>query len=193
MPAAFLGCIACLTSPLSALPEAPQGVAADGVTILNSPSNGTPWVAPGAVDGPGCADLVYFEENGGATGGRGLYDFISATGTSTLRTSVGGSQRLFGLAANPSGAVFGVDPLTDTIYLVDLATGTLTFIVSLVGTSTVADITFDPVSGQLYGSERNAPLRLYTIDLGTGACTTVGTFSTVRTGLTFAPDGTLYG
>ncbi|HEX5050802.1 MAG TPA: hypothetical protein VFZ65_03435 [Planctomycetota bacterium] len=194
MRAAVLVCIACLCPRLAALAAPPQGqLAADGVTILDAPGNGTPSVATAGVDGPGCADLVYFEENGGATGGRGLYDFISAAGTSTLRTAVGGAERLFSLAAAPGGTVFGVDPLADKIYLVDLTTGTLTFLVSLVGTSTVADITFDPVSGLLYGSERNAPLRLYTIDLGTGVATTIGTMLSARSGLTFAPDGTLYG
>lgn len=190
LPAAVL---ACLTPSLVALP-APQGqLAADGVTIVQAPSHGTPSAAPGGVDGPACADLVYFEENGGATGGRGLYDFVSATGGSSLRAPVGGTQRLFGMAVAPSGAVYGIDPTTDTIYLVDLVTGTLNFVVSLVGTSTVADITFDPITGQLFGSERNAPLQLYRIDLGTGFVTTVGTMSAVRSGLTFTPNGTLFG
>jgi hypothetical protein len=194
VPAAVLVCVAWLGTPPAALAAIPQGyVASDGVTIVSAPSNGAPSVTPGGADGPVCADLVYFEENGGATGGRGLYDFCSAAGTSALRAAVGGSQRLFGLATAAGGGVLGVDPTTDSIYGVDLATGTLTFVVALVGTSTVANITFQPVSGQLYGCERNAPYRLYTIDLVTGVATTVGTLSTVRTGLAFASDGTLYG
>lgn len=193
-PTVVLRYVACFGAPLAALPAAPQGqLAADGVTLVTTTTPAAPPVAPTGGDGPGCADLVYFEENGGAGGVRGLYDFASATGTSTLRTPVGGSERLFGLAADPGGSVFGVDPLSRNLYLVDLAAGTLTFLVTLVGTSTVADITFDPVSGQLYGAERNAPLRLYTIDLGTGVATTVGTMSSVRSGLAFAPDGALYG
>jgi hypothetical protein len=176
------------------LPAAPQGqLAADGVTIVTTPANGTPSVVTGSLDGPGCPDVVYFEENGGAAGGRGLYDFISAAGSSSLRTTVAGSERLFGLATDAGGTVFGVDPLADSIYLVDLTSGTLTFLVGLVGVATVADITFDPISGQLYGAERNPPLNLYTIDLGSGVATTVGTLASVRSGLTFAPDGTLYG
>ena len=191
---AVLVCIAWLNTPLAALSAAPQGhVADDGVTIVLAPAQGTPSGAPVGVDGPVCADLVYFEENGGAAGGRGLYNFCSAVGTSSLRASVGGSERIFGLAAGPGGVVLGVDPLSHRIYLVDLGSGTLTLLVTLVGTSTVANITFHPFTGQLYGNERNTPYRLYTIDLGSGVVTTVGTMSTVRTGLTFAPDGTLYG
>jgi hypothetical protein len=191
---AVLVCIAWLATPLAALPAAPQGhVADDGVTIVSAPAQGTPSAAPSGLDGPVCADLVYFEENGGFAGGRGLYNFCSAVGTSSLRTSVGGSERIFGMAAAPGGAVFGVDPLSHRIYLVDLGTGTLTLLVTLVGTTTVANITFHPLTGQLYGNERNTPFRLYTIDIGSGAVTTVGTMSTVRTGLTFGPDGTLYG
>lgn len=193
-PAAALALVTGLFAPVATLPAAPQGfVAADGVTLVAAPPGGPPAIAAGTVDGPGCPDLVYFEENGSAGVGRGLYDFVSATGTSSLRAPVGGSERLFGLAADTGGTVFGVDPGPDNIYVVDLTTGTLTFLVTLVGTSTVADITFDPVSGQLYGAERNAPLRLYTIDLGTGVATTIGTMTNVRSGLSFAPDGTLYG
>src|SRR5688572_25521310 len=114
---AVLVCIAWLATPLAALSAAPQGhVADDGVTIVVAPAQGTPSGAPVGVDGPVCADLVYFEENGGAAGGRGFYDFCSAAGTSSLRTSVGGSERIFGLAAG--GVVLGVDPLTDRIYVV---------------------------------------------------------------------------
>jgi len=192
-PAAVLACIAGLAGRIPALPT-PQGhVAADGVTLIGSPVTGAPSLAPGALDGPGCPDVVYFEENGGTGGGRGLYDFVSATGTSSLRASVGGSERLFSMAVDAGGAVFGADPATDNLYLVDLTTGTVTFLVGLVGTATVADITFDPISGQLYASERNAPLNLYTIDLGSGVATIVGTMTSVRSGLTFAPDGTLFG
>lgn len=168
-------------------------LAPDGVTLLSaapSPS-GTPMAA--ASSGPACVDIIYFDENGTGGVGRGLYDFLSSTGTSSLRVNVPGSERIFSLASDPSGLVYGVDPLADKVYFVDLAGGTLTFLFDLIGTSTVADLAIDPITGQLYGAERNAPLNLYTIDISTGQATTVGTMSSVRTGLTFGPDGTLYG
>ena len=193
-PRTAILCFTVLGAPLAAQLPAPRArLAADGVTIVQPSAAGTVGSPAAGLDGPACADLIYFEENGGSGGVRGLYDFLSATGTSTLRTAVGGSERIFSLAADPSGTVFGVDPLAARLYLVDLTSGTLTFLTSLVGTSTVADITFDPLTGQLYGAERNAPLRLYRIDLATGVATTVGTMTNARTGLTFAPDGTLFG
>jgi hypothetical protein len=140
------------------------------------------------------SDLIYFEEDGGGGGPRGLYDLTSSTGVSSLRVTVGGSERLFGLATHPTGGtVYGVDPLRNDIFTVDVTTGAVAFVVSLNGVSTVADITFDPATGQLYGAERNSPLRLYTIDLATGNVVTIGQMPNVRSGLTFAPNGLLYG
>lgn len=168
-------------------------LAADGVTRITTAKPAFPAAAASSVAGPGCVDIVYFEENGGATGPRGLYDLVSATGISSLRSSVTAAGRLFSLAVDSGGVVYGIDPLSDNLYLVDLNSGSLIFLVTLVGTSTVADISFDPISGQLYGCERNSPYRLYTIDPGSGVVTIIGTMASVRTGLAFAPSGLLYG
>lgn len=178
------------TGTAQALASAPR-LAADGVTLVDGPVRDvTGSAAP--LRGVG-SDLIYFEEDGGGGGPRGLYDLTSTTGASALRVSVGGSQRLFGLATQPgSGTVYGIDPLLNDIFTVDVTTGALTFVVSLNGVSTVADITFDPATGQLYGGERNTQL-LYAIDLGTGNAVTIGLLPNVRSGLTFAPNGLLYG
>lgn len=185
---------------LSAPRAAPQNtwhavLAADGVTLIDVASGDHTPVPAGPGVGPAVStDLTYFEENGGGGGPRGLYDFVPTTGVSTLRVPVGGAQRFFSLAVRPgTGVVYAVDPLLRQIFTVDPNTGVATFVVNMVGVATVADITFDPVTGRLFGAERNAPLTLYTIDLTTGSATTIGTLTSVRSGLTFAPDGTLYG
>jgi len=187
--------VALIASPRASqqLGRAPL-LAQDGVTVLDRRDAGGEAFLPHLPPGPAnTTDLLYFEENGGGGGVRGLYDFAPATGTSTLRSPVGGSERLFALAVQPStGVVFGVDPARNAVFTVDPNTGVVTLVVALVGVTTVANITFDPLSGQLFGSERNTRL-LYTIDLATGNVTTIGTFTQVRSGLTFAPDGTLYG
>jgi hypothetical protein len=138
-------------------------------------------------------DLVYFEEDGGAAGPRGLYNFDSATGVSTLRTPVGGSQRFFGLATRPStGVVYATDPQnTSTLWTLDIDTGAATFIGNING-DTIADISFDPLTGTLYGMGRNSE-RLYTIDPATGAPTLVGTSDPqVRCGMCLSPTGQMY-
>ena len=142
---------------------------------------------------PALADnLIYFEEDGGA-GPRGLYNFDSATGISTLRIAVGGSQRFFGLEAHPgTGTVYGTDPLgTSTLWTLDINSGAATLIGNING-DTIADIAFDPTTGVLYGMGRNSSV-LYTINPATGAPTVVGTSDpNARCGLVFSPTGQLY-
>ncbi|MGK0205978.1 MAG: hypothetical protein ACI9S9_005071, partial [Planctomycetota bacterium] len=134
--AAIVTSIGCLSAPLSAQATTPQGLfAADGVTLITTP---IPVIAPTAMssaDGPGCVDIVYFEDNGGQTGGRGLYDLVSATGISSLRSSVTAAGRLFSLAVDAGGVVYGIDPVSDNLYLVDINSGALIFLVTLVGTA----------------------------------------------------------
>ena len=150
-------------------------------------------VIPCLLGVPALADtLVYFEEDGGA-GPRGLYNFDSATGVSTLRTTVGGTQRFFGLVTQPgTGLVYASDPAnTSTLWTLDINTGAATQVGPING-DTIADITFDPATGVLYGMGRNSS-RLYTISISTGAPTLVGTSDAqVRCGLTFSPSGQLY-
>jgi len=139
-------------------------------------------------------DLIYFEENGGA-GPRGMYNFDSVTGISTLRTTVGGSERFFGMDVQPStGRVFvtNVPTIPCTLSVIDVDTGAFTLI-GPINNDTIADIAFDPTDGRLYGINRNSPYRFYSIDPGTGASTLIGTSSdAARCGLVFSPSGQLY-
>lgn len=140
-------------------------------------------------------DLVYFDENGGGTNPRGLYDFEVATGKSALRAPVGGSQRFFSLDQRPSdGVVFAAEVVTgNALWTINIDTGAAQFVVNH-GLPTLADISFDPKTNSLYGMTRNVPYQLYTIDPGTGGSTLIGNLANeVRCGLTFSPSGTLYG
>ncbi len=137
------------------------------------------------------ADLVYVEEDGGGGGPRGLYDFDSKTGISSLRAGLDAGPRFFSLAMRPSdGTVFGADPIPDTIYTVDIDTGDFA-LTAATGLDNIADITFHPVTGEMYGLERNSSL-MFIIDPDDGSSVFVGNATPARAGLTFAPDGTLY-
>lgn len=140
-------------------------------------------------------DLVYFEENGGGGNPRGLYNFDASTGNSTLRTTVSGAKRYFSLEERPSdGMIFAAEVVSgNALWTIDIDTGGLTFECTH-NLNTIADISFDPATGELYGLMRNSPFGLYTIDPATGGSTFIGNVGNgVRTGMTFAPDGTLYG
>ncbi len=140
-------------------------------------------------------DLVYFEENGGGGNPRGLYNFDASTGNSTLRTTVSGTRRYFSFDERPSdGMIFAAEVVTgNALWTIDIDTGGLTFECSHY-LDTVADVSFDPATDELYGLMRNAPYGLYTIDPASGASTFIGNVGNgVRTGMTFGPDGTLYG
>ena len=140
-------------------------------------------------------DLVYFEENGGGGNPRGLYNFDASTGNSTLRTTVSGAKRYFSFDERPSdGMIFAAEVVTgNALWTIDIDTGGLTFECSHY-LDTVADVSFDPATDELYGLMRNAPYGLYTIDPASGGSTFIGYVGNgVRTGMTFAPDGTLYG
>jgi streptogramin lyase len=146
--------------------------------------------APAAAD-----DLIYFEENGGAAGPRGLYNFDSATGLSTLRVAVPGTQRFFGLEVQPSsGRVFATSvPETPCrLWNLDVDTGAATFIGNI-NNVTIADIAFDPTTGRLYGMDRNTPYGFYSIDPATGTPTFIGNSSdAARCGLVCDPSGQLF-
>ena len=139
-------------------------------------------------------NLIYIEENGGAAGPRGLYNLDAGTGLATLRATMGGTQRFFGLDVQPgTGTVFAVAvPGATTLWTINVDTGSATLVGST-GVQTMADITFHPVTGELYGLERNDPFRFYEINPATGAATILGSLNaSVRCGMTFAPDGNLY-
>ena len=137
-------------------------------------------------------NLVYFEEDGGGGNPRGLYNFDTATGISTLRASVGGTQRFFSLATRPSdGTIFAIATDTNSLYTMNINTGATNFVASVVDTDFVANIAFSPNS-TLYGLERNNR-GLFTINQTTGLRTPIGTTSDVRAGLDFSPNGRLFG
>ena len=69
------------------------------------------------------AELVYFEEDGGSGNPRGLYNFDLQTNESTLRATVGGSERFFSMAMRPSdGTVFAIDA-DSRLHTIDTDTG----------------------------------------------------------------------
>ncbi|RJP34289.1 MAG: hypothetical protein C4547_11250 [Phycisphaerales bacterium] len=145
-----------------------------------------------AADGSRAVELICFDENGGNGNPRGLYNFDTDTGNITLRTTVGGNERFFSLAQRPSdGTVFAVQVNASNLFTIDVDTGAFQF-VAATGLDTVADISFDPRTDKLYGLGRNSSL-LYEIDPGNGASRQIGNAAPVRSGISFAPDGTLYG
>ncbi len=139
--------------------------------------------------------LVFFDENGGGGEPRGLFNLDTDTGVRTLRTTVGGSQRFFGMAVQPAtGLVYAVSvPGNPTgLWTIDIDTGATSMVASI-GLDTIADITFDPATGEMYGQERNGTYRIFKIDPNTGIATLVGEpGAEARCGLTFAPNGDLF-
>src|SRR5688572_9624887 len=109
------------------------------------------------------ADLVDFRENGPGGAPRELYTFVPSTGVSTLRATMSGTQRFFSLEKRPSnGVIYGIEPVASALYTIDVDTGVATFVANT-GLNTIADITFDPTSGLMYGLCRNSPTNLYRI------------------------------
>jgi hypothetical protein len=146
------------------------------------------------------AVLVYFEEDGGGGNPRGFYNYETTTGISTLRTAVSGTERYFALTERPSdGKVFGIRTISpgfatwnNDIFQIDIDTGISILMGTFTTTDAVANITFDPVTGKLYGVERNAR-RFFEINQTSWTQIPIGTTSAARAGLDFAPDGTLFG
>src|SRR5687767_2001450 len=72
--------------------------------------------------------LIYFDENGGNGNPRGLYNFDTETGLSTLRTTVAGDERFFAMAIRQSDhQVFAVS-LDSELYTININTGAPTLI-----------------------------------------------------------------
>jgi hypothetical protein len=138
--------------------------------------------------------LIYFDEDGGSGNPRGLYNFDPSTGISTLRTTVPGNQRFFGMHIRPgTSTVYALAVLPTALYTIDIDTGAATFIGAM-GSDTIADIVFHPITGTLYGMGRNSPYRLYSVNPETGAATfLLNASEAVRCGMVAAPDGTFYG
>ena len=142
--------------------------------------------------------LIYFH-GGGTHLQRGLYNFDTDTGVSTLRATVGGTaERFDAMTSRPAdGVVFAVSPRLSTngtdLYTINVNNGAFTHLAELSFTSDyIVNIAFNPFSGTLYGLQRNGP-GLFTIDQVTGQCTQVATKEFARAGFDFAPDGRLFG
>ena len=99
-----------------------------------------------------------------------------------------GTGMLFGTTSNASPTAAG------HLVMIDPTTALVTDIGSYLVTSTMADITFDPTSGTLYGWQSGDGHGLYTIDPTTGEATLVGgtTSDFGGGGLAASPGGTLY-
>jgi hypothetical protein len=146
--------------------------------------------------GAGAAQLVFFDEVAVGQSPRGLYNFDTVTGISTLRTTVPGTERFFSMDVRPSdGTVFAVslEP-TPGIFTIDINAGAAS-LVGLTGIHDLAGVAFHPTSGQLFGLKNQGGL--YSINQLTGAATFIGntTFEGgyVDRGLVFSPSGRLFG
>jgi len=152
--------------------------------------------------------LTYFEENGGAGNPRGLYDYDTETGISTLRTTVGGVPdrplpRLFSFAVRASdGAVFAAEPQStrgnqNSLYRVDPISGELVRLGGPPG-KLYLSITFHPLTNELFANTfeqfPTGPEALVTVDQFTGQISsTIGLLAQLRLALGFSPTGELFG
>ena len=140
-------------------------------------------------------NLIYFDENGGGGNPRGLYTLDPGTGLATLRATVGGAERFFGMCVQPgTNTVFATSVPGDTgLWTIDPNTGATTFI-GMTGVETMADIHFHPTNGKLYGVQRNDPYGIYEINPATAAVTLVAnTNAAARCGMVIDVFGQAYG
>ena len=150
------------------------------------------------------ADVYY-----GATGSNGINGrlYILNPANGAIATNVGALvdaannvYGLTGLAFQPgSGTLYGSTSnasLTGAGHLVrvNVATGQITDVGSYGTGTTMADITFDPTTGQLYGLNAAGDQGLYRINTATGAATFVGGASADfgGSGLAASLTGTLF-
>ncbi len=149
----------------------------------------------------------------GSTGGR-TSNFIIIDPDTGAETLVGnhGSGALTALEFADGllyGALFGAAPPptlgrgTDLV-VIDPADGSLTTVGSIFGYSPVRGLAYDPSTGTMYGvgspipaageGSRGASDELFMVDLATAATTMIGPTSGFGIGgMTFGPDGLLYG
>lgn len=130
------------------------------------------------------AQLIYFTESP-----RGLYNFDTETGVSSLRCSMTGTERFFAMDRRPSdGTVFAVDLLGAGLWTINTECGAT----SRIGTLSPAvdrpkGITFNPVTGDLFVS--SVAGALYEVNPTTAATSLVGQSGMLLNGHSFAPDG----
>jgi outer membrane protein assembly factor BamB len=135
--------------------------------------------------------LTYFLRDPAGANPRGLYNFDTATGTSTLRAPVTSTNPLFSFDIRPSdGTVFGVD-LNSNLFRINPDTGQVTVIGNTgVGAGTLTAIAFRPSDSAGFVDAQG---QFYSLNAATGAVTLIGPSPNVNRGLIFSPTGTLFG
>ncbi len=145
--------------------------------------------------------LTYLEVNGSEDSPRGLYDFDTVTGISTLQSPMSGGERLFKFASHPSnGNIYAISGnfSSSRFYDLDPSTGN-TSLIWTGGWEYYQSIAFDPISEELYAIVvSTAPpglgfnYYLATVDPATGRYSTIGqTHDAVN--LVFSDTGELFG
>jgi DNA-binding beta-propeller fold protein YncE len=138
------------------------------------------------------ADVItYFQETGRFR--HSLVNFDTATGESTLRAVIPGSERFFGLDVRPSDhQLFGI-ALAGGLWTINADTGAA----SLVGNTGLREpvgLTFQPGTGNLFVlSYQAGGSQLYRVDPSTADATLVGATGDVSWGVKFSPTGQLVG
>jgi hypothetical protein len=163
------------------------------------------WVP--LVSGSATAQVLYAASGSNGVDGT-LYTLNPATGA--VVTTVGALRNAAGTAFyGLTGMAY--DPVGDVLYgstsnasatapgslvRIDRSTGIVTEVGSFSILSTMADISFQPGTGVLFGWQAGSTHSLFTINTATGAATAVG--APIGSGLfgggglAFRPDGTLY-
>jgi len=136
--------------------------------------------------------LVFFDE--GRDSPRGLFNFDTETGITTLRADVPGETRFIAMDTRPSDMTVFTCDFEGLLWTIDINTGVATPIgpTGLSGASNgPVGLAFDPVSGDLFGLKNNGGL--YSVNTSTGAFTFIGDTGDVDRGLSFSPAGQLFG
>lgn len=128
----------------------------------------------GSLGPPFLIDLAYNESNGVLYGSSGdaLYRVDLNTGNRSLVGAFNATNRLGAMDYDAGiGRLIGVDAFAQTYY-VDLASGNAT-LVGPTHVDGIDDLWYDAASGQMFGVA-NGPVRLFTLDSGTGGATVLG-------------------
>lgn len=143
--------------------------------------------------------LTYLEVDGSEDSPRGLYDFDTVTGISTLQSPMSGGERLFKFASHPSnGNIYAISGnfSSSRFYDLDPSTGN-TSLIWTGGWEYYQSIAFDPISEELYAivvstGYLEIVYSLATVDPATGRFSTIGrTLDAVN--LVFSDTGELFG
>ena len=109
-----------------------------------------------------------------------LYQVNTATGATTVIGATGVSE-LIGLAVNSSGTIYTINESEFTaanpskLWILNPVTGAATLVGPTVVQLVEGDMTFNPVTGQLFAAD-DGNSNLFTINTATGAATLVGSF-----------------